>query len=183
MGFTQWSTPDGEAFFPAGEVVKRLPPDYYKFQQTMNGIFLLKNPIKTEELIAFPDSASSKVINEIQRFWGLEKKFREAQIPFKRGILMYGPPGSGKTCALRTVVEDLTRNQRGIVIDFCSPSLLKEGYEMVRKIHPDLPIIVMVEDLDAILYRYCESDVLNLLDGMYGIDKTVFVATTNYPES
>lgn len=182
MGFTQWSTPDGEAFFPAGQVVKRLPPDYYKIQQTMNGIFFLKNPIKTEELVAFPDSASDKVINEIQRFWKLENKFREAQIPFKRGILMYGPPGSGKTCALRTVVEDLTKNQNGIVVDFCSPSLLKEGYELVRKIHPDIPIIVMIEDLDAVLYRHNESEVLNLLDGMYGIDKTVFVATTNYPE-
>jgi len=104
MGFTQWSTPDGETFFPAGEVVKRLPPDYYKFQQTMNGIFLQKNPIKTEELIAFPDSASSKVISEIQRFWGLKKKFREAQIPFKRGILMYGPPGSGKCVVKDTLI-------------------------------------------------------------------------------
>jgi hypothetical protein len=148
----------------------------------MNGIFLQKNPIKTEELIAFPDSASNKVINEIQRFWGLEKKFREARIPFKRGILMYGPPGSGKTMALRSVIEDLITNQHGLVIDFCSPSLLKEGYEIVRKIHPGIPMIFMVEDLDAILYNHNESDVLNLLDGMYGIDKTVFVATTNYPE-
>lgn len=104
MGFTQWSTPDGEAFFPAGQVVKRLPPDYYKIEQTMNGIFLLKNPIKTEELVAFPDSASDKVINEIQRFWRLENKFREAQIPFKRGILMYGPPGSGKCVVKDTLI-------------------------------------------------------------------------------
>jgi len=39
-----------------------------------------------------------------------------------------------------------------------------------------------MEDIDATLERHNESTVLNTLDGSDTIHKTVFVATTNYPE-
>jgi len=147
----------------------------------MNGIFFKKRTIRNEDLIRFPESGSDRIIEEIESFWDLEGRFKEAGVPYKRGIMMYGPPGSGKSCTLRIMVENLTK-RGGIVFDFPSPSLMVDGYELLRQIHPSMPIIVLMEDMDAILQRSSESEVLNLLDGMHGIEKTVFVATTNHPE-
>jgi SpoVK/Ycf46/Vps4 family AAA+-type ATPase len=44
------------------------------------------------------------------------------------------------------------------------------------------PIVVMIEDIDAIVDKKGESAMLALLDGELQIDNVVFVATTNYPE-
>lgn len=182
MSYKQWTTPDNKVFFPAGEVVGQLPPGYYQMRQSMQGFYFEKQPIKSERLMRFPDAASDYVIEQIEKFWDLEESFRADEIPYKRGILAYGPPGSGKTCTLRIVVDNLIREHEGLVVDFGSTHMFKEGYDILRQVHPTMPLIVLMEDLDAILQRQNESEVLNLLDGMYGIDKTVFLATTNYPE-
>lgn len=182
MSFKQWTTPDGKRFFPAGDVTKQLPPSYYTIRESMQGIFLEQQPTKSQKLIRFPDAATDKVISEIEKFWQMEESFRRSEIPYKRGMLMYGPPGSGKTCTIQMVIEDLVNNRNGMVVDFEDIHLFKEGYNLLRGIHPEMPLIVLMEDLEAILFRNPESQVLNLLDGMFGIDKTVFLATTNHPE-
>ena len=181
MSYVQWTTSDDTKYYPAGRVVKQLPPGYYAIKEGMGGIFFQRKPIKTERLLRFPDAGSDSVIEEIENFWNLEDRFRKSDVPYKRGIIMYGPPGSGKTCAMRIVVDNLIKNREGIVVDFPGTYLFKESYETLRQIHEGMPLIILMEDLDAILNRN-ESEVLNLLDGMYGIDKTVFLATTNYPE-
>ena len=182
MSYKQWMTTDSKKYFPAGDVVKKLPPGYYAIKESMQGLYFDKKKSKSEKLIRFPDAGSDAVIEEIENFWSLEDKFRTNDIPFKRGIVLYGPPGSGKTCTLRIVVENLVKNQSGLVMDFPGVHLFKEGYEILRAIHPDMPVVVLMEDLDAILNGYDDSHVLNLLDGMYDINKTIFLATTNYPE-
>lgn len=45
-----------------------------------------------------------------------------------------------------------------------------------------MPLIYLMEDVDSILARSCESEILNMLDGMFDLNKVVFLATTNYPE-
>lgn len=182
MPYVQWTTPDGDTFFPSGEVVKQLPPGYYDVESSMRGVYFTKKKTKTESLIRFTDANSDKIIEEIESFWNKESKFREANVPYKRGLMMYGPPGSGKTCTIRIVIENLVKEREGIVIDWPGVSLFKEGYEVIRQIHPGIPIVCLMEDVDAIANRCNESDLLNLLDGAYNIDKVVFLASTNYPE-
>ena len=182
MRITQWTTGDDITFFPAGEVRKTLPPGYYEIGSGMMGIYFQKKSTKTEELIRFPDSNSDKIIEEIEKFWNMEHRFKESNIPYKRGILLYGKAGCGKSCTIRLAVENLTKNRKGMVFDWPGTGLFKEGYEILRTIHPNMPIIVLMEDLDAILRRSNESEVLNILDGMYNVSKVVFLSTTNYPE-
>jgi SpoVK/Ycf46/Vps4 family AAA+-type ATPase len=53
---------------------------------------------------------------------------------------------------------------------------------ILREIERLTPIVVLMEDIDSILEAYSESEVLNILDGIDEIERTVFLATTNYPE-
>lgn len=181
--YVQWTSPDNESYYPAGNVAKQLPPGYYALKSSMMGLYFERKEPKTEKLLRFPDSTTDAVIEEIESFWGKENKFRESEIPYKRGMCLYGPPGSGKTCTIRLVIENLTKEHDGLVIDFPDyVGLFKEGYEALRQIHPDMPLVVLMEDLDAILRRSSESEIMNLLDGVFNIDRTIFLATTNYPE-
>lgn len=184
MPYVQWTTQDSENFFPAGDVIKTLPAGFYDIEESMrSGLYFSKKKTKTESLIRFDgDANSSKIVEEIETFWKNEHKFREENLPYKRGMMMYGPPGSGKTCTIRIVIENLVNKHKGIVLDWPGTRLFKEGYEIIRQIHATVPIVCLMEDIDSIVSRSGESDLLNMLDGVYNIDKVVFLASTNYPE-
>jgi len=179
--FIQWTSYNND-YYPAGPVAKDLPPGYYNINQSMSGLYFTRKEIKTESLFRFPDTSGDKVINEINNFWSLESKFRDNGLPYKRGILMYGPPGSGKTSVIRIVIDEMVSKHDGIIIEFPSIYLFKEAYEALREIHPNVRIIVLMEDLDQVMNHTSQPDMLNLLDGVYRIHNVIFLATTNYPE-
>jgi SpoVK/Ycf46/Vps4 family AAA+-type ATPase len=54
--------------------------------------------------------------------------------------------------------------------------------EVFRKIEPDRPVVCVFEDLDGIIAEDDDPKLLNWLDGFFGVDHVVNVATTNYPE-
>lgn len=181
MTYIQWTTSDDTNFFPVGKTVDDLPPGCYTVQESMQGMYLQKQELRTNKLLKLPDTNSDKVVSEISKFWDSKEKFAEHKMPYKRGMLLYGPPGSGKTSAVRTAMNDVME-RGGCALEFKYPSTFMEGYKMIRQVHPERPIVAVMEDVDAILERCSESDFLNVLDGVHDLNNVVFVATTNYPE-
>lgn len=180
--FVQWTTSDGKAFFPASRSVQKLEPGLYEIHTSPQaGLFFHQVAVGTEGLLKFPETASEKVVKEIETFWEREDLFRKHNLAFKRGILLYGPPGSGKTCTIKLAINDVIK-RHGLVVKFTRPDIFAEGMRVLRCIQPLTPVIVLMEDIDSILEHYCESDVINILDGVDMIEKVVFLATTNYPE-
>lgn len=181
-GYCQFSTVDGIKFFPANNTVQVLPPGVYDIQQCQAGLFFEKIKVKTDGLISFPETNSDLVVKEIEKFWDREQNFRRYNLTFKRGLLLFGPPGSGKSSTIQLIIADIIR-RKGVVLKFTHPQIFKEGIRTFRNIQPDTPLLVLMEDIDGILDQYNESDVLNILDGVDQIDKVVYLATTNYPEN
>ena len=180
---SQWTSSDGIRFFPAGHTVPCLESSVYEIKYcNTRGHYWEKIPVKTEGLLRFPDGNSEKVIHEIQNFWNREQQFKDFGLTYKRGIILWGPPGSGKSSTIQIIISDVIERD-GVVFKFnTAPSLFLEGIRMFREIQPDTKIVVLMEDIDSILDDYGESDVLNILDGVDKIEKVVFIATTNYPE-
>jgi SpoVK/Ycf46/Vps4 family AAA+-type ATPase len=179
---TQWSTSDEVHFLPTSRTVNHLIPGTYdiKINQT-NGIYFEKIPVVTSGLVRFPETNGEKIVNEIQKFWEREETFRNYNLSYKRGIMLYGPPGSGKTSAIQLVMQDVI-DRNGVVINFVNPEIFISGVRKFREIQPTTPMVVLMEDIDSIIEDNSESEVLNVLDGVNQIDKVVFLATTNYPE-
>ena len=178
--YVQWTT-DGKIFFPAGETCSELTPGVYEIRISERGIYFQKIPIKTEGLIRFPDSNSDLVINELEKFWEREDVFNKFGLLYKRGIMLYGPPGSGKSCTVRFVMENVIA-RGGIVVKFTEPELYIMGMRALREIQPSVPVVTTMEDIDSTLERFSESAVLNILDGVDQINKVIYLATTNYPD-
>lgn len=172
----------GDSFFPVNEVVNELPPGAYRCRQSNQGPYLEKMPIEIDSLLNLPDSAVETLLTEFKKFWTLRANFSHRGFTFKRGLLMWGPPGSGKTSAIWQMTQELVRLHRGIVIFIENPGLATTCISLIRRIEPERPMITIMEDLDALVNQYGDHAFLALLDGETQISNVVHIATTNYPE-
>lgn len=172
----------GQTFSPCEKATKELPPGHYSIRvSNERGIFFAKKDIASDELMILPDTASDDVISSIESFWTKKERYKAFKFLWKRGILLYGPPGSGKTCTVQIVANKIVE-QNGLAIYVSNPQLTIQGLDLLRYIEPDRPVVVVLEDIDAIIEKWGEAELLSLLDGEFQVDNAVFLATTNYPE-
>ena len=182
MPYTQWSSTEGN-YTPVDNTIAEIRAGYYDLDQDNQGRLWFV-PIRpgTDELLNFPDSASLRVLQHIKDFWTREAVFKKYGMPFKRGILMYGAPGAGKTSCMQLIARDVVE-RGGVVITFPnSTDLFLSAYRALRDIQPETPVVVLMEDFESTLKRVNESRLLNLLDGVEKLHKVVFLASTNYIE-
>lgn len=177
-----WAESDGE-FWGTPSSHQTLPPDIYRMELRNNiGPVFLRQSNDTDALLALPDSESARILDEIRTFKGLRAKFREHGFLYKRGILLWGPPGSGKTATLQLVVKLLREEHESVAVLVEHPKTASVCLQQLRRIEPDRQIVAIMEDLDALCERYDEAAYLALLDGEAQVDNIIWLATTNYPE-
>jgi len=177
----QWSTSDGTIFIPTATTVNKLTPGCYDLRCNPDiGVYFEKVEINTDNILIFPDAVTEKVVNEIKSFWEKENHFKDFGLTYKRGIILWGSQGTGKSTTLQLISKDVIE-RGGVIFKFGNPDTFSTALRKFRTIQPDTAIVVLMEDLDAILAMYNESSVINILDGVEKLHKIVFLATTNYP--
>lgn len=182
LGCSRWAE-RGDNFYGVGETREALPPGLYRCSNLeMIGPALTKQRVETDSLLELPDDAGAEILAEFQTFWRIAHKFRERGFLHKRGFLLWGPPGSGKTSQLQLMVKRLIEDLKGIVLLLDHPGLAAACLQMARKIEPHRPMIAIMEDMDALVRKFGENEYLSLLDGEAQVDNIVFLGTTNYPE-
>lgn len=144
------------------------------------GPYLTNHLVQTDNLLDLPNSPSSRVVQEIRHFWKLKDRFVKFGFLHKRGIILHGPPGSGKTSTLQQLIKIIIDEYKGIAIYVDNPTITAFCLQLVRRIEPERPIIAILEDLDALIHRHGIPQYLALLDGETQVDNIVFVGTTNY---
>lgn len=171
----------GNIYYGCDNVAEKLATGVYRAGTSMNGVFLVKQNILTDELIRLPDAASDKVLHHIEEFWALKEKFTAAGYLHKRGILLWGPQGSGKTAAVMQTIKQVTE-LGGVALIGDYPPEDRAAIRLLRSVEPDRPIVVVYEDVDELVYRYGDRTLTEVLDGEANVDNVLFIATTNYPE-
>ncbi len=159
-----------------------LPPDIYqcRIEPQTGAPYLESVSIITDDLIDIPDSAAETVLEDISRFWdgATSEKFKQYGLVQKRGALMYGKQGTGKTVAVVRAMKKAI--EMGAVCLFNpEPSLVTQFISFIKNIEPNKKVVVVFEEFESKLNR-SEAELLSLLDGETQFDNVYYLATTNY---
>jgi hypothetical protein len=141
-----------------------------------------------EDLVLDP-TVLRLVKDDYESFFSREDWFRSLNLPFRRGYLFHGPPGNGKTSAIRAMLS--RPGMRGLTLNFFSPNVDDDDLEAVFERAAEFaPAIVVLEDLDRVFPKNQVSGtrskvslqkLLNCLDGIGTQDGVVVAATANEP--
>lgn len=172
----------GNLFKPTPETLRELPAGFYRGVSHPSGHYAERFEIDIDGLMELPDPTCDMLVAEFITFWERAQKFAEMGLIAKRGILLHGPPGSGKTSALQRMAAHAIKRLNGIVWFVTYAELDSQLLKELRQIEPSRPLIVIYEDLDGILERTHQSIVLAMLDGELQVKNAVNIATTNYIE-
>ena len=186
---TQWSVLQNDQFAPSYVSISHVPSGLYemKWNSSLQTWVLAKQALNIDELYELPSPEIESILSDIKIFWRKRETYKEYNFVHKRGILLYGDPGCGKSGIIQLCVKNLIEEENGIVINIKEDEDFKAFVEFVptiRTIEPERPLIVILEDIDSLAGedRYSTTKLLNILDGVKQIENVVYIATTNYPE-
>lgn len=178
----QWSIIGSGRYLASSLTVKTLPSSAYSFVDTNLGIVFRDNTVNSDNLIDFPNSLYSEIVEEVDKFWGIGGGFEEFGFLHRRGYLFYGPAGSGKSCLVQQISRNVVEKGGVVFIIGHHPRMASDALKLFREVEPDRKIVCVFEDIDSIIREWGDAEVLMLLDGENQVDKVINVATTNYPE-
>jgi hypothetical protein len=180
-GSKRWASSQS-TYWGAEQTHDQIPSGMYKCSSSQDyGPVLIRVPQETDAIMPLPGSEGSNIVSEFKDFWSLEEQFRSRGFLHKRGFMLWGPPGSGKTSQIQLLIKEIIE-MNGLVLLLDYPQVAAACLLMMRSIEPKRPAMAIMEDLDSLLEKHGENEYLSLLDGEAQIDSIVFLATTNYPE-
>lgn len=168
----------------AAKTPVKLPAGAYMYRNNMRGEHLVPMTIRKDDNVVNLNNGISRVEEMLSNFLSKEELYKQHELPYRMGILAYGPPGSGKSISIRKLLNKVIQdcNAVAIYIDEWIPSI--QFLEAVKNSCADrLKIFVFEEFTEFLSNPHQKRDaVLNFLDGELSCDKAITIATTNFPD-
>jgi AAA+ superfamily predicted ATPase len=133
--------------------------------------------------LILPGAKRAEMIADFQRFLKAQSQYDALGLAWRRGAILLGPPGNGKTHFLRALVHELdvpclyVQSLKHPYYE--SEQLLEKVFERARQVRP---CVLIFEDLDSLIDDENRSFFLNQLDGFEKNVGLMVVATTNHAE-
>jgi SpoVK/Ycf46/Vps4 family AAA+-type ATPase len=153
------------------------------FTDTENGVVSEKEKITTlvtRDEVFLAESLKKEIYRSIDEFFTDSGSFfKTYDIPYKRGILLYGKPGNGKTTLVKSIANSITAPVAYWQITEHTSSY--SVHEVFSTINRMTPMVLVIEDIDSMPLEV-RSVFLNTLDGATSKEGIFLIGTTNYPE-
>ncbi|WVQ97135.1 hypothetical protein IAU59_004245 [Kwoniella sp. CBS 9459] len=139
--------------------------------------------------VVLADGVSERIENDLRSFLGRGKWYAERGIPYRRGYLLHGPPGSGKTSYIQALAGSLHYNI--CLLNLAERGLTDDKLNHLLGLVPERSFILL-EDVDSAFNRRVQtsedgyksavtfSGLLNALDGVASSEERIIFMTTNH---
>ena len=138
--------------------------------------------------IVLKQGQTESILADLQQFFNAKKRYDELGIPWRRGYLLFGPPGTGKTSLVTALASELSLNV--CALSLASANITDERIGNLLSTVPPRSIILL-EDIDSFFRQREKADAsvklsysgfINALDGVASHEGSVIFLTTNHPE-
>ncbi|KAH6042018.1 hypothetical protein HBI54_139980 [Parastagonospora nodorum] len=142
--------------------------------------------------VILDEDMKKALVADVENFFDGQKTYTDLKVPWKRGVIYYGPPGNGKTISIKAMMHSLY--QRGVekgdnrltVPTLYVRTLTSYGgpeyslRQIFNKARQEAPCYLVFEDLDSIVSDNVRSYFLNEVDGLTSNDGIMMVGSTNH---
>lgn len=143
--------------------------------------------------VVLDDGVTDRILRDCREFIQNPQWYADRGIPYRRGYLLYGPPGCGKSSFITALAGEI---EFGIcLLNLSERGLTDDRLNHLMNVAPQQSIILL-EDIDAAfisredtktqkaafegLNRVTFSGLLNCLDGVASTEARIVFMTTNY---
>jgi AAA+ superfamily predicted ATPase len=143
---------------------------------------VVKKKVNKENLVFEENSTIYMVMRDIMTFFEDKTKdlYGKMEIAYKRGIILYGDPGNGKSAMIREIIRQIPHITK-IVINPNVGHVTRILSALIKSLNGKQAIVI-IEDIDSLITSRNRSEFLNILDGVDIQSGVYFIGTTNYPE-
>jgi len=141
--------------------------------------------------VILDEDMKKALISDVETFFDSQQTYADLKVPWKRGLIYYGPPGNGKTISIKAMMHSLY--QRGAHGDtrMAVPTLYVRSLssfggpeyalgQIFAKARQQAPCLLVFEDLDSIVHDDARSYFLNEVDGLRTNDGILMLGSTNH---
>ncbi len=158
--------------------------DFIKVREAEDGYWecSLKRRKRSLESVILPINMKEKLVNDIRKFIDDKNWYEEMCIPWRRGYLLYGTPGNGKSSLITAIASEFN-------LEVCICQLRSTREEDLSTLMRTLPknCLLLLEDIDCVFDdrksegKVSLSNLLNQLDGVNASEGRLLFMTTNRP--
>ncbi|CBX94673.1 hypothetical protein IAQ61_009357 [Plenodomus lingam] len=141
--------------------------------------------------VILDEDMKKALISDVETFFDSQQTYADLKVPWKRGIIYYGPPGNGKTISIKAMMHSLYQRGQGSDARTPVPTLYVRSLasfggpeyaisQIFAKARQEAPCYLVFEDLDSIVHDDVRSYFLNEVDGLRANDGILMVGSTNH---
>jgi len=162
----------------SGEVLVFEGGRWYKDQELFDAI-----ESASFDALILPAVLRRELREDFGRFLSSRELYQKYGIPWRRGVILIGPPGNGKTQTVKAIINE--SNKPCLYVKSFKAcwgtdhDAIREVFKRARK---TAPCIVVLEDLDSLVRADNRSFFLNELDGFAENTGVLVLATTNHAD-
>lgn len=157
--------------------IRDLDPGVYRVARSMFDMEMVEDPNFHRGSKVF-HQAKQDVLEEIDNFFGNIERFLKHGGNGTRSILLYGPPGNGKSELLRSIVDEHKDDKVTAILSRVDSASHIAGHAA----HEDMPAIIAAEDVEK-SFENPESELLQWMSGANqprNENGMLFIYTTNH---
>lgn len=142
-------------------------------------------------LVILDEGVGDLILADVRDFLSCGEWYHQRGIPYRRGYLLYGPPGLGKTLFIQALAGELDYSI--CILNLAESNLTDDRLNHLMN-HLPPRLILLLEDVDAAFHQrnvapdlgtqlgVTFSGLLNALDGVASAEECITFMTTNHPE-